>query len=45
MDEVMLIRIYVPESDVLSFEDAYELALRRDEQAAMDLRLSWEAAA
>lgn len=39
-----LVVVYVPESDMLSFGDALELALKRDEQAAMDLRLSWEAA-
>jgi len=41
MDEVMLIRIYVHESDVLSFEDAYELALRRDEQTAYEMMQSY----
>jgi hypothetical protein len=37
LDAVQLIKVYVPESDVLCFEDALELALRRDEQRAYEL--------
>ena len=36
-ESLALIAAYVPESDVLAFEDALELALRRDESAAYEL--------
>jgi len=36
-DGVQFIKVYVPESDVLCFDDALELALRRDEQRAYEL--------
>jgi len=43
-DATQLIKVYVSESDILSFLEAYLLALKRDFQAAWDLRLTWEAA-
>ena len=41
-DAYMLIYTYVPEASVLNFMDALELAWQRDEQAAEQLRISWE---
>ena len=42
MDELALIKVYVPEADVLSFADAYELAVMRDEQAAQGFIFSYQ---
>ena len=36
-DSLALIKCYVPESEYLGFDDALELALRRDEQRAYEL--------
>lgn len=41
-DELKLVLIYVPEAEVMDFDDALVLALERDERSAEQLRISAE---